>query len=196
MLAKNEKKKQRQTNSSYRDREYLETDEIIALIEAAGSRGRFKERDRCLLLLMFRHGFRAGEAATLKWDAIDLESKQIKINRLKGSISGRHPLQPDEIEALIILRNCYPNSAFVFPAERGEHISVPGLERMFTRIGQVAGLKIRIHPHMMRHSCTYFLANKGTPIQDIQAWLGHGNPANTIKYLPAPKGFEKLNWSW
>ncbi|MHC5832636.1 MAG: tyrosine-type recombinase/integrase, partial [Nostoc sp.] len=95
MLSKNENKKQRQTNETYRDREYLETDEIIALIEAAGSRGRFKERDRCLLLLMFRHGFRAGEAATLKWDAIDLESKQIKVNRLKRSISGKHPLQPD-----------------------------------------------------------------------------------------------------
>ncbi|MHC5833297.1 MAG: tyrosine-type recombinase/integrase, partial [Nostoc sp.] len=83
-----------------------------------------------------------------------------------------------------------------FPAERGEYVSVHGLERIFTRVAKVAGLNIRVHPHMMRHSCTYFLANKGTPIQDISAWLGHKNPANTIKYLPAPKGFEKFNWSW
>ncbi len=30
MLSKNENQKQRQTNETYRDREYLETDEIIA----------------------------------------------------------------------------------------------------------------------------------------------------------------------
>ncbi|MEH1887823.1 hypothetical protein [Nostoc sp.] len=37
MLAKNQNPKQRQSNAAYRDREYLEPNEIIALIEAAGS---------------------------------------------------------------------------------------------------------------------------------------------------------------
>jgi len=166
-------------------------------LRAATSRGRFKERDSCLILLIFRHGFRAGEATTLKWDAIDLESKQIKVNRLKKSLSGIHPLQPDEIEALITLRNLYPNSVYVFPAERGEHVSVRGLERMFTRAAEFAGLKIKIHPHMVRHSTAGFLLEQGMAIQDIQKLLGHVNVANTIGYLPVtPGAFDNINWNW
>ncbi|GAA6620856.1 tyrosine-type recombinase/integrase [Scytonema sp. NUACC26] len=73
----------RQSNREYRSRENLEIDEIISLIEAAGSRGRYKERDRTLLLLMFRHGLRASEAATLKWDAVMIKTKKLRVNRLK-----------------------------------------------------------------------------------------------------------------
>lgn len=40
--------------------EHLTADEVKALLQAAGERGRHKERDRTLLLLMFRHGLRPG----------------------------------------------------------------------------------------------------------------------------------------
>jgi hypothetical protein len=51
-----------------------------------------------------RHGLRAGEACRLKWDAIMFDRRIIYINRLKGSLSGNHPLQSDEVEALKVLR--------------------------------------------------------------------------------------------
>lgn len=87
----------RKHNSAYRSREYLTLDEVKTIIDAAFERGRHRERDRTLLLLMFRHGLRPGEAATLKWDAIMIDKRVIYINRLKGSQSGNHPLQPDEV---------------------------------------------------------------------------------------------------
>jgi type 1 fimbriae regulatory protein FimB/type 1 fimbriae regulatory protein FimE len=60
----------RQKNLTYRSREYLTPAEVQRLIESAGQRGRYRLRDRTLLLLMFWHGLRAGEACLLKWDAI------------------------------------------------------------------------------------------------------------------------------
>lgn len=189
--------KKRQASTYYRDREHLSADEILALLEAAGSRGKYRERDSCLLLMMFRHGLRATEAASLKWDAVDLKSKTMKVSRSKKSIGGDHPLQPDEIQALSTLRKIYPDSDYVFPAERGGHLSISGMQKMFTRIAQEAGLEVKIHSHMMRSSCAGFLLAQGVPIQDIQAWLGHVNLANTIGYLPVtPNAFAKFNWDW
>jgi type 1 fimbriae regulatory protein FimB/type 1 fimbriae regulatory protein FimE len=187
----------RRKNKAYRSREYLTTKEVYQLIEAAASRGRHKERDRCLLLLMFRHGLRASEAAELKWDAIMLEEAEISISRAKNSNDGTHQLQPDEVEALIKVRELYPKSYFVFPNERGEHITPDGISKIIERAAADAGLRIKAHPHMLRHSCGYYLANQGVPTADIQDWLGHRNIQNTVKYTAQnPKRFEKFKWDW
>jgi type 1 fimbriae regulatory protein FimB/type 1 fimbriae regulatory protein FimE len=82
----------RKPNSEYRSREYLTAGEVTRLIDAAGLRGRYPLRDQTLLLLMFRHGLRVGEAAPLRWDAVMLEERSIAIQRLKHSISGVHRL--------------------------------------------------------------------------------------------------------
>ncbi len=56
------------------DRKHLTTREIEKLIEAAkGSRN--EACDRCLLLLMFRHGLRVSEACGLALSQVDIESR-------------------------------------------------------------------------------------------------------------------------
>jgi type 1 fimbriae regulatory protein FimB/type 1 fimbriae regulatory protein FimE len=187
----------RKKNETYRSREHLTADEVYTLIDAAGNRGRHKMRDRCLVLLMFRHGLRASEAATLKWDAVMFKTKELRVNRLKGSRSGNHPLQPDELEALTAVKNFYPNSIFVFPGERGDHLSVDGIEKIVARAAQLAGMHIKVHPHMLRHSCGFFLADKGYPTRDIQDWLGHASIHNTVIYTAQnSKRFSKFDWNW
>src|SRR3712207_5895051 len=91
-------------NTEYRSREYLTHDEVRQLIEVAEIRGRYGERGSTLLLMLFRHGLRAGEACLLRWDAIDLKAGTIYITRLKRGNSGNHPLQPDEVERLTQLK--------------------------------------------------------------------------------------------
>ncbi|BDM83784.1 hypothetical protein AM10699_66450 (plasmid) [Acaryochloris marina MBIC10699] len=72
---------------------------------------------------MFRHGLRVSEAITLKWDAVMIAQKAIGITRLKGSVSGIHPLDTDEIEALEDLKaEGYPG-LHLFVSERGGHLS-------------------------------------------------------------------------
>ena len=188
---------QRQKNSHYRSREYLTIGEVQALMLAAGQRGRHKERDRTLLLLMFRHGLRPGEAATLKWDAIMIDKRVIYINRLKGSQSGNHPLQPDEVEALLHLKALYPNSYFVFASERGDYLTVEAIHKIVSRACEKARLQVKVHPHMFRHSCGYFLAEQNRSTRDIQDYLGHKNIQHTVRYTAQnAKRFEQFNWDW
>lgn len=184
----------RYPNRHYRSREYLTPKEVHSLIEAAGNRGRHRLRDRTLLLLMFRHGLRVGEACLLKWDAVMLDERAIAITRLKGSTSGVHRLQPDELVGLLEMRELYPGY-HLFMNERGEPLKPDTIEKMIKAAGVKAKLPLPVHAHMMRHSCGYFLAEQGLPTRDIQEYLGHRNIQHTVRYTAAnPARFDRIMW--
>lgn len=185
----------REKNSTYRSREHLTPDEVTRLIEAAGKRGRHRRRDRTLVLMMFRHGLRVGEVVNLRWDAVMFDSRSISINRLKNGLSGVHPLQADELEALMQLRQRYPHSFSVFVGERGQCMTTGAIAKMLQRAGAIAQLPLPVHPHMLRHSCGYYLAEQQLPTRDIQEYLGHKNIQHTVRYTAAnPARFSRIQW--
>jgi hypothetical protein len=61
---------------------------------------------------------------------------------------------------------------------------------LLARIGQRAELPFPVHPHMLRHTCGYLLADKGHDIQSLRAYLGHKNIQHTVRYTErAPDRF-------
>jgi len=44
-------------------------------------------------------------------------------------------------------------SPFVFVSERGTPFSIRGFQAMVERAAQAANFDMKIHPHMLRHSC-------------------------------------------
>jgi type 1 fimbriae regulatory protein FimB len=72
---------------------------VTKLMDAAkGSRN--AARDRCLLLLMFRHGLRVSEACGLQLSQVDTDSRVLHVARLKQGLSTAHPLRGDEIRVI------------------------------------------------------------------------------------------------
>ncbi|WP_425484268.1 tyrosine-type recombinase/integrase [Candidatus Methylobacter favarea] len=72
------------------DRKHLTAREIEKLITATkGSRN--EARNRCFLLLMFRHGLRVSEACALTLSQVDTESRVLHVARLKKGLSTTHP---------------------------------------------------------------------------------------------------------
>ena len=57
-----------------------------------------------------------------------------------------------------------------------------GRNYICAEVGKRAKLGIKVHPHMLRHSCEYALANKGRDTRLIQDYLGHRNITNTQIY--------------
>ena len=49
------------------------------------------------------------------------------------------------------------------------------------RRDESAGLQ-NVHPHTLRHSCGYHLADKGTDLRTMQDYLGHRDPRHTVHY--------------
>ena len=172
----------RRPNAELRNREYLTDDEIKKLIKAAKRKGRHGHRDATMILVAYRHGLRASELLNLKWSQIDLKSAIIHIRRRKNGISSTHPLYGTEIRALRRLSKKPNATAYVFTTERGGPMAPSTFRKIVSRAGQVADLGMPVHPHMLRHSTGYKLANDGHTTRDIQHYLGHRNIQHTVHY--------------
>ena len=178
------------------ERKHLTAAEIDKLISAAKG-GRNGVRDRCLLLLMFRHGLRVSEACGLKMSQVDTESRVLHVERLKRGLSTTHPLRSEEIRAikawLIERAKMKLDADAFFISERRLPLSRKRVWRAVQRYGELAGLPLSAHPHMLRHACGYALADQGADTRLIQDYLGHRNIQHTVIYTAAnPARFEKL----
>jgi integrase len=76
-----------------RDISFLTQEELKRLFAVMTSK-----RDRALFLLAYRHGLRVSEIRLLERDDADLKHGRLTVRRLKGSLSGVYPMQPDEIK--------------------------------------------------------------------------------------------------
>jgi len=164
-----------------RSRSYLTPAEVESLIKAAGKVGRHRHRDKTLILMAYRHGFRVSELIALKWSDLDLKAGQVHVRRLKNGVDSTHPLQGDEIRAVRKLKRDYAG-AFVFTTERGGPLTRHTFNKLITRAGEKAGIPFPVTPHQLRHACGFALANKGIPTRTLQHWLGHSSIRHTVRY--------------
>jgi type 1 fimbriae regulatory protein FimB len=166
------------------------------LIDAVkGSRN--QERDRCLLLLMFRHGLRVSEACRLKLDQVDDDSGVLHVARLKRGLSTTHPLRADEIRAirawLKVRARMKPAGSTFFISEQRKPLHRSTVNLLLVKYSAAAALPVRAHPHMLRHACGFALADQGADTRLIQDYLGHRNIQHTVKYTATnPARFQRL----
>jgi len=178
------------------ERKHLVSAEVEKLLEVAkGSRN--AARDRCLLLLMFRHGLRVSEACGLTLAQVDTESRVLHVARLKQGLSTTHPLRGDELKAikawLTKRAKMKPKTDAFFLSERRTPLSRKTAWVTIRDYGRAAGLSVEAHPHMLRHACGFALADQGADTRLIQDYLGHRNIQHTVRYTATnPARFERL----
>jgi integrase len=174
----------RLSNANYRTREYLTEREVERLMKAAGN-NRQGHRDVTMILLAFRHGPRASEVCSLRWEQVDLAHGRLHVSRRKSGLASVHPLTGTELRALRRLPR---------EQERGRYpISAVGFRRMMGRLGKAAKMPFPIHPHMLRHACGFKLANDGQDTRALQHYLGHKNIQHTVRYTElSPERFKNF----
>ena len=170
------------TNKSRRSREFLTPNEVGALMVAAKKAGRHKHRDHTMILMAYRHGLRVSELISLRWQQIDLSSGLIQINRLKNGLNSVHPLFGPELRALRKIKRKYPNTEYIFMSERGSPMTASAFRKIIARAGKIAEIDMPLHPHMLRHSTGFKLANESRDTRSIQQYLGHKNIRHTTLY--------------
>lgn len=182
-------------NKERRSREFLSSIEIDKLIKTARDVGRYGHRDSTMILLAYRHGLRVSELVALRWSQFDLKHGLFHVVRCKNSLESTHPLYGIEMRALQKIRRENPGAQFVFLSERGAPMTDSTFRKMLYRTGEVAKIGLPVHPHMLRHSCGFKLANDGQDTRSIQYYLGHKSIQNTVLYTQISpsrfKGFWK-----
>lgn len=178
-------------NRARRTREHLTPEEVERLIAAAGRLGRHGHRDAALLLLAYRHGLRVSELVALRWEQVDLKQGLLHVVRRKNGTASTHPLRGPELRALRRLARAYPDTPYVFISERGAPLTTAAVRKIVARAGTEAELEFPVHPHMLRHSTGFYLANRGIDTRAIQHYLGHRNIQHTTKYTElSPERFK------
>lgn len=180
----------RRPNAECRPREYQAEAEVERLIAAARKQGRNGARDAAEILLAYRHGLRASELCSLRWSQIDLRQGRLHVNQTKGGIESVHPLHGPELRALRPLQGAGP---YVFVTEAGTPVTTAWFLRVVQRTGKAVKLPFPAHPHMLRHSTGYKLANDGQDTRSLAHYLGHRNLQSTARYTAlAPDRFARF----
>lgn len=177
---------------STRTVEYLEFEEITAVLQAVDRSKSDGRRDYALLALMFNTGARVQEIVDLKANDLQL-SKPFSV-RIYGK-GRKERICPIWTETANILRE--------YVEERGIDLREPitlftnYLSRPLTRFGvryilakylknaaniQPSLSKKCLHPHSMRHSTAVHLLKSGVDLCTIAHWLGHASVNTTNKY--------------
>jgi len=172
----------RRSNKDVRPREYMTSDEVDRLTVAAKGLGRHGHRDATLILMAYRHGLRVSELVTLRWDMADLKKGLLHVSRLKNGVESTHPLRGPELRALRKLQRDYPDTQYLFVSERRGPLTTSAVRKIIARAGNTAEIGFPVHPHMLRHSTGYKLANDGHDTRAIQHYLGHKNIQHTVRY--------------
>ena len=168
-------------NHHEKGRLYLSKDEVELLLKAS-KKSRHPTRNHLMLLMMYRHGLRVSELINIRISDINLNRNRLWVKRLKNGLSVEHPINGDEQRAIKrYLRSRKDGLPYLFVNERKEQFSRKALYYIIKVASKKAGLE-GVHPHTLRHSCGYYLANKGYDLRLIQDYLGHRDPKHTVIY--------------
>ena len=172
--------------------EYLEREEMKAILETVDQKRPDGYRDYTLFSFMYNTGARVGEVISLSVRALHLERPFQARFRGKGGKERLCPLWPETaglLRTLLKQREVHsPADVPVFVNHRGESLTRYGVRYLLSKYVQIAvktcsSLKGKhVHPHTIRHTTAMHLLQSGVDINTIRAWLGHAHLETTNRY--------------
>ncbi len=173
--------------------EFLTEKEVLQLFQANAQRTDFNAlRDQAILELMFASGLRAHELVSLKLLDMDMTDRTMKVlgkgNKerivpfsLQSQLTLNQYLEKDRPEYLA-RRKDKQDPGYVFLNANGKGLTERGLEYILDQVETKTGIRLKLHPHMLRHSFATALLNKGADLRTIQELLGHASIGTTQIY--------------
>jgi integrase/recombinase XerD len=168
---------------------YLPAEDVERLIASCDLRSPVGTRDRAILLLLARLGFRAGDIVQLRLTDLDWKGAWIRVCG-KGRRQSRLPMTQEVGKALVVyLKTSRPATSTdcVFVRSRApflgfrSHCAVSVIvDRAFCRAGVTR--PSRGAAHLLRHSVATSMLRHGASLQDVAALLRHRSIATTQIY--------------
>ncbi len=163
-------------------------EEIILVMRQAGP-GRYADRTRALIAILWRAGLRISEALALTESDLDPKTGSVLVRVGKGgkrrtvgmddwACGITSPAGPSMIQLPI-----GPLFFILAGPTRGRGCSATAARGELRRLATEAGVRRRFAPHQLRHAHAIEMAHEGIPLPIIQRQLGHAHLGITSIYL-------------
>lgn len=172
--------------------EYLESDEIGAMLESVDQKNRLGQRDYALILTLFNTGARVQEALGICPHDLQLDRPWQVLLRGKGRKERICPLWSQTADCLraLLAATSYAldETAPIFRNRLGEPMTRWGVRYILQKYAKRAQTTIprllpkRVYPHRFRHSTAVHLLRADVDLVTISQWLGHASVETTNRY--------------
>ena len=170
----------------------LSESDISKLLEAPNTETQIGLRDRTMLEVLYASGLRVSELCRLERSNISLEQGVVRVLG-KGNKERLVPLG-DAARAWLqrYLKEARPElpdprGPVVFPGRAGAPMTRQTFWYRLKYIATLAGIKVELSPHTLRHAFATHLVNNGADLRVVQLLLGHEDLSTTEIYTHVAK---------
>lgn len=188
----------RQTDKEIRYLTQKELEKLFNQIEKSKYSEKFRLRDLTMFNIAYYCWLRAWEIWMIKLSDYNYESWELKIKRLKWSMT--NTIRLDKKRKLLLdkyikefyvtdekktrLYNIKDEYDNIFKTKFWYSIDTRSVHQVFRKyISKTNIPNDKHHPHVLKHSIAVHLAESGLDVKDIQYWLWHKNINNTQIYF-------------
>ena len=152
-------------------------------------------RDLAMIDLLYSTGIRVGELVNLNIGDINFEERECIVYG-KGDKQRKVYFDAKakvHLKRYLEQRNDYNDALFVTLDSPFERLKISGVEIRLRKLGQLALLDQRVHPHKFRRSMATRAIDKGMPIEQVQKLLGHQQIDTTMHYAMVNQSNVKIS---
>ena len=152
-------------------------------------------RDLAMIDLLYSTGIRVGELVNLNINDINFEERECIVYG-KGNKQRKVYFDAKtkvHLKRYLEQRKDYSEALFVTVDSPFERLKISGVEIRLRKLGQLALLDQKVHPHKFRRSMATRAIDKGMPIEQVQKLLGHQQIDTTMHYAMVNQSNVKIS---
>jgi integrase/recombinase XerD len=172
---------------------HLNVEEVNRLLEQPDVTNPVGMRDRAMIELLYSAGLRVSELVNLRLSDLQMETGCVRCIG-KGNKERLVPMGRTAVTAVKAYLNGSRQalagknaSPYLFLNRFGARIGRIGFWKKLSDYGRQAGLRLKLKPHMLRHSFATHLLERGADLRSVQLMLGHADISTTQIYTHVAK---------
>ena len=157
---------------------------------------KINDRDKLIIEIFYSTGIRRDELINIKIVDIFFDNAMIKIVG-KRNKERMIPILPKLSEQMMNYINKNDPKIYLFEIGKSKKISVSTVYRIINKYFRSVSTKVKISPHVLRHTFATHMLNNGADINTIKEILGHSSLSSTQIYtkIKLPKIVKDYNKS-
>lgn len=152
-------------------------------------------RDKALVEFFYSTGCRVTECERMNLDDVDFLKKEVHLfgKGDKHRTSFLNAKAELALKNYLETRNLDDPALFVGERKPYNRLKKAAIEKRFRQLGEKAGIKRRVHPHLIRHTSATDARDHGMPIEEVKEFLGHSSIATTLEYADVTEATTKCS---